>query len=155
AMAKHDLAGKILTENPDVKYVIGMDCDGCFAVKLRGNDRWLKLAKDPEPSVNLKEGWQARVAALDDEHSPTVNLAFVEQAKLQEELQSAHYVHVSPDPEGQAGVMMSVSNRGPPPGATSVDMKVGGVKVSGSRGADGVIYLKRSQLPEALAGNPE
>jgi hypothetical protein len=155
ALAKHDEPEKILAHNPDVQYLIGMDCDGCYAIKLRGSDRWLKLAKDPEPSVNLKEGWQARVAALDYENSPTVNLAFVEQAKIQGELQSARYVHLSSDPEGQAGVTMSISNRGPPQGATPVDVEVGGVKVRGSRGSDGTIYVSRDQLPDALGGNPE
>ena len=155
ALAKHENPETILAHNPDVQYVIGMDCDGCYAIKLRGSDRWLKLAKDPEPSVNLKEGWQARVAALDDEHSPTVNLAFVPQTNIQGDLQSARYVQLSSDPEGQAGVTMSISNRGPPEGANPVDVKLGATKVRGSRGSDGTIYVSRDQLPNGLGGNPE
>jgi hypothetical protein len=155
ALAKRKNPALVLAHNPDVQYVLGMDCDGCYAIKLRGSDRWLKLAKDPDPSVNLKEGWQARVAALDNDNSPTVNLAFVEQARFQEEMQSTRYLHLSSDPQGEVGVRMSFSSRGPPQGATPVDVEVGGVKVHGSRGSDGTIYVGRDRLPDAVGSNPE
>ena len=102
ALARNGSPGTLLAESPDVQYVVGMDCDGCYAIKLRGSDRWLKLAKENNPTVNLREGWQARVASMDSDDAPTINIAFVDNAKFQQEVQTARYVHLPPDAQQRA-----------------------------------------------------
>ena len=154
ALARNDSPARLLAENPNVQYVLRMGCDDCYAVKLRGSDQWLKMAKETDPTVNLRDGWQARTAYLDSDKSPTINFAFVDDAKFQQELQSAGYVHLPPEAQQRAGAAMEISNRGPPNGATPVQVTFENSTVSASRGADGTIYVDRAKLPADLGQNP-
>jgi hypothetical protein len=154
AFAKNRSPDEILTQNPRIELAIAMDCDGCYVVKMRGTDRWLKLAKDDKPSVDLKEGWQGRVSALDSDNAPTMNLAFVDQHAFAQELQSQKYLLVVKNESGKSGVPLKVSNRGPPAGSPPDHVRIGSADFEGHRGPDGTFYVDIDRLGSLLNDNP-
>jgi hypothetical protein len=153
ALARNQSPGEFLAQDPRIELAIAMDCEGCYAVKLRGTDCWLKLAKDNNPSVALKDGWQARVAALDSDNAPTVNVAFVEKQTFVEEVKSQKYLLIAKDQNGSTGATLKVSNRGPPAGSPPDRVHIGAADFEGRRGPDGTLYVGVDKLSSMLNDN--
>jgi hypothetical protein len=154
ALARNQSADELLAQNPRIELAIAQDCEGCYFVKLRGTDRWLKLEKDANPGITLKDGWQARVSALDRDDAPTVNIAFVEKQNVVQELQSQKYLVVARDQNTSAGVPLKVSNKGPPGGSPPEHVRIGGADFEGRRGPDGTIYIGVDKLSPVFSDNP-
>jgi hypothetical protein len=154
ALARNRPADALLTQNPRIELAIALDCDGCYAVKLRGTDRWLKLAKDDNPTIALKDGWQARVSALDNDNAPTVNIAFVDQRTLVEDLRSQKFLVVANDQQGSSGMPLRVANKGPPGGSPPDHVRIGGADFEGRRAPDGTLYVGVDKLKPLLDDNP-
>jgi hypothetical protein len=154
AFANNQSPDALLAQNPHVELSMALDCDGCYAVKLRGTDRWLKLARDNDPSIALKDGWQARVSALDNDNAPTVNFAFVDQRKFVEDLQSQKFLVVANDQKGSRGIPLRVSNKGPPGGSPPGHVRLGGAEFEGRLAPDGTVYVDVDKFRSLLDNNP-
>lgn len=154
AIARQENLGQVIAGNPRIQLAIRMDCDGCYAVKLRGSEGWLKLAPENKPSVEIAPGWDARVASLDD-NARNYNLAWVDDKKLATELGSARYVRVDLGARGANEVPLEVSNRGPPPTAQKVEVRLAGVGIDADKAPDGIVYFQRDKIPAALLEDPK
>lgn len=51
-----------LRSDPEVQAVLQLSEQQQYVVKLRGTERWLRIAPETKPSSSLPEGWDARVA---------------------------------------------------------------------------------------------
>jgi hypothetical protein len=139
----------VLAGRSDVEYVMALDCDHCYVVKLRGGDHWAKYAPESQPSVSLQDGWDARAAAMESD-SPVINIAMLDRNALSVEMRGTNFVHIDPGAGGQPGAMVRLTNRGPPANATTVRMEINGVMTEARSASDGSIYVLKADLPEAL-----
>lgn len=128
-----------------VKYGRELGCDGCFAVKLRGSNEYLKMQLEQVASADIPQGWQARAASLED-GSKNFNLAWVSENQLETELNAADYIRLEASAGSGGNSIPPTYTRGPPPGSTS-DWNIGGNKISVVRDDAGNIYIPRKNLP--------
>jgi hypothetical protein len=154
AAAKHEDLDAVLKNNPRVQFAVKMDCEGCFAIKLRGSQGWLKLAPEQSPALEIASGWDARVAALDRD-AQNYNLAWIDEQKLGNELSDSGYVRIHMNPAGPRDFPIEISNRGPPADARDIQLSLYGTKVSAHQTTDGVVYVARGQIPSDLLSHPQ
>jgi hypothetical protein len=139
----------VIGENPHVeevvKYGAGIGCDGCFAVKLRGTNEYLKLQAESVASAKIPQGWQARAGSL-DEGAKNLNLSWISEGQLRTELQAADYIRLEAGAGSGGGSMPPTFTRGPPAGSPS-DWSIAGKPVQVVKDETGAIYIPRKNLP--------
>lgn len=144
---------RFIASHPDVeqaiKYGQDLSCSGCYAVKLRGADRYMKMQVEATPSVDLAPGWQARAGSLERD-GKNFNLAWLSDAELQAELKPAEYIRIEAAGGGRGGSLPPTFTRGPPAGTPS-EWSIGGSQVPVVVDAGGAAYVKRINLPPGLA----
>ncbi len=143
-----------LRGNPDIETFLKLPGDTHYLVKLRGSDRWLKIASD-EPSGPLAKGWQSRVA--DPERGfRNLQLAWIDDAKMPGELGGEGYLVFEHLPPGSGPIMNLERVRGPPRSGTkplvieSADIKIT-AQIDPEQGS---IFLPIKELPEAIRKDP-
>ncbi len=144
---------RFMATHPDVEHVVKYGpefaCSGCYAVKLRGADRYMKMQVESTPTADLAPGWQARAGSLERD-AKNLNLAWLSPDELRLELKPGEYVRIEPGSGGSGGSLPPTFVRGPPAGAAS-EWNIGGAKVPVTVDGSGVAYIKRTHLPPALA----
>jgi hypothetical protein len=144
---------RFIAMHPDVELVVKYGpefaCSGCYAVKLRGTDRYMKMQVESTPTADLAPGWQARAGSLERD-AKNFNLAWLSPDELRLELKPSEYVRIESTAGGSGGSLPPTFTRGPPAGAPS-EWNIGGTKVPVTVDASGVAYIKRANLPSALA----
>ena len=75
----------------DVQRVLVLDCEACYAIKLRGSNQWIRLAPEKVPQVNRAPGLDARVAAMQD-NAPVLTIHIRPEPELMSDIRSAPYV---------------------------------------------------------------
>ncbi|MEO8410132.1 MAG: hypothetical protein ABI478_06145, partial [Propionivibrio sp.] len=61
ASRSEHLADALLADR-DVDAMIQLPGQETFAVRMKGSERWIKLAPETEPSVSIQKGWEARTS---------------------------------------------------------------------------------------------
>lgn len=133
----------------DVQSVLALDCDTCYAIKLRGSNRWVRLAPERAPQVDLAPGLDARVAAMQD-NAPVLTIHMLPDPELMTEVRSARYIAFDRSASEDPGAVMRITNKGPPAGSKPVSLHVGNQPVDGLRAPDGSLYLASERLPESI-----
>jgi hypothetical protein len=154
ASARHEDLDAVLKNNARVQFAVKMACDGCYAVKLRGSEGWLKLAPEQSPGAGIASGWDARVAAF-DKGAQNYNLAWIDEHNLRTELNNSGYIRIRMNPGGPRDFPVEISTRGPPADAKRIQLSLYGTKVSAQETTDGVAYIARGQIPSDLISNPQ
>jgi hypothetical protein len=147
---------QVIASEPRVAAVLHESAGDGYFVRLKGADRWLRLAPEGEPSVAIGEEVQMRVGGwrAGSEEAPRWTAAWVEEGTPPLQLQDGGYVVVEPPASSGGGAVMEVANKGPPPGAGSVELPFGDVRVRALRDARGRYYFEGKALPESLRKDP-
>ncbi len=121
---------RFIATHPDVEHVVKygpeFGCSGCYAVRLRGTDRYMKMQVESTPTADLGPGWQARAGALERD-AKNFNLAWLSPDELRLELQPAGYIRIEPAAGGSGGSLpptfTEAPRRGHRPSGTSAAPK--------------------------------
>jgi len=154
AVAKHKNLDDVVKSNPRIQFAVKMACEGCYAVKLRGSEGWLKLAPEQSSGSEIASGWDARVAAFDND-APHYNLAWIDEHRLGSEFYNSDYVRIRMTSDSPRDFPLEITNRGPPAGAREIQLSVYGSKIRAHETTDGVAYVARGQIPSDLFKNPQ
>jgi hypothetical protein len=110
--------------------------------------RWLKVTPEGEPTVAMGEGVDLRYASLGHDHGRRWTSAWVDDAVVRANLASAEYVRLPPSRSPLDGIVAVPGIRGPPTGATTMEVTVGSRKVSAWRDNDGSTYIPGKSADE-------
>jgi hypothetical protein len=156
------LARKVST-SADPAYALASDSrvaasvktgDHEFLVQLSGSEKWLKLAAEPQPSANIAEGWQSRVAPVDPD-ARSIDLAWYSKDRAAEELGGAKYIRISSVSSEADGVRLQIAAR-PPPGAVDTNVSLSGRELRAQRdSATGDYYVRWPELAQEVREHPE
>ncbi len=119
-----------LFQNPAVQSVVRLGDDGSYLVKLKGSDGWMKLALDSAPGERIAGGFQARVGTPSAEN-PTFNLAWIDEGDFAGVFNRQGYLVYKLDEGVGTMPVGSVSARGPPSTAVSIELSRRSVTVRG------------------------
>jgi hypothetical protein len=89
--------------------------DGAYLVKMYSTQKWLKIAPEGVPSVDIHMGWQARVADTSNSAN-SYNLAWIEGNSITHDLGSGALLYVELPPTRAQQPIIRMQPRGPPPG---------------------------------------
>ncbi len=154
AMARNQSPLEAIASRPDVQRVLVLDCDDCFAVQLRGSDRWALLGREKVPQANLASGLDARVAAMQD-NAPVLTIHMQAEQALMAEVRSARYIAMDRSVSADPGAVMRITNRGPPAGSQRTAMRIGKDTVDGLRAPDGTVYVASDRIPASVRSPEE
>ena len=111
-----------LVDDPLIETAVVMN--DTYAVKLHGSDRWIKLAPEEVPSVDIDRAWQLRAAAGEAEAQRVMQASVVTDTEFAATLESrAHFVV---DGGSSGARLLRASNDGAP--ANVVPLRQSGVE---------------------------
>ena len=100
--SSRDLAAA-LKNDPLVEAAIAENTTGSYYVKSHGSRKWMKLALEGEPSPNVANGWNGRIADITPNARP-VNIAWLDEAQVPAELRNGGNWVRGPPPGGRVGI---------------------------------------------------
>lgn len=119
--------------------------DSAVYVKLPSVEgRWLKIAEEGAPTVKMGDGIDLRYASLDrGRDGKRWTAAWVDDGVVSGDLVKAPFVRVRANGSALDGIVAEPIARGPPAGATPLDVSIGSGKVSAWHDGDGWAYVPR------------
>jgi hypothetical protein len=125
AAGEPDLA---ILRDPAVETVVKLPGEATYAAKLRDSPRWVKLAPEARPGVDISEGWQLRAAATDDKAVRRMQASVVDETQIRAVVSTQTHIVLEGAGDGKPLLRLAPDNA--PTGARIVDVDVGGERFS-------------------------
>lgn len=144
-----------LAGSDGVSTVLRLEGEDGWLVQLEGSRRWLRITPEGEPSAEIGKGLTLRAGGWRPgaPEAPRFVADWVESPPPMPTSKGTQLVVTSPRAPG-AGIELEVANRGPPEGATRVELSLAGEKVSAARDSTGRYFLGSASLPDAIRSDP-
>lgn len=144
---------ELLSSEPEVEASISLDSGKAFLVKVRGADRWIKLAPAESDAMTIGKGFQARVSGIGGDARP-IEVGWLTGDDVNLELNSNGYLKIAPSGDGSDGVAMECCGQTPPPGAKELYVERDEFKVAAVRDNADQIYIRTEDIPAKFRSDP-
>ncbi len=146
-----------LMAHAQVEACVGVERGG-FLVKLRGSEKWLKLAPEIDPLPTIKDGWSGRVGDP-SAGAKTYLVAWVEAPAVVAEMGRGDYLRIRLGPMRDGRAATPYMTRGPPAEGAgrrqAIEIHVGGKLVKAEFDPQArTLYLREADLPGSLRNSP-
>lgn len=91
----------VLLGDPMVETVIRLPGDATYMLKLHGSPKWIKLAPEAQPSVDIAKEWQLRAAEDSQKAVRSMQASVVEEGELNSAISGQHTLIVERYPGGK------------------------------------------------------